>query len=229
MPMSLFGEFQVPADEFVFHESFQAEPEMVVEIERVVAAEDILTPYFWIMHVSSEAFEAATDTDPTIEELKKLDEYDEATLYRADWVDHVNMLIEAYTSIGATILEAEGREDEWIFRIRFDDREKFDRFSELLNEDGISFDLRQLYEITHPQTEGEFALTPKQYEAVTTAWKMGYFNLPRETTMKEVAAELDIAPQSLSDRLRRAQKELMGEALRIDGSSDDDSSNRIDS
>jgi predicted DNA binding protein len=217
--MSLFGEFQIPANEFVFHETFQAEPTMKVEIERVVAADEILTPYFWISHISPTTFAAAAGNDPTIEQLEKLDEFEEATLYRADWVEHIETLVYAYMRIGAAILEAEGQKDEWLFRMRFDDREKFDQFSEFLNEEDVSFDLHQLYEITHPRTRGEFALTPKQYEAVTTAWEMGYFDLPRDTTMKDVADELNIAPQSLSDRLRRAQDKLIGEALRVDDSS----------
>lgn len=30
--MSLFGGFHVPTDEFIFHETFQAEPEIVIEM-----------------------------------------------------------------------------------------------------------------------------------------------------------------------------------------------------
>lgn len=218
--MSLFGEFHVPADAFVFYGSFQTEPDMVIEIERIVAADELLTPYFWVSDVSTDDFEAAARDDPTIERLQRLDEYEEATLYRADWTDRIEALIYAYTHIGAVIIDAEGQNSEWILRMRFDDREKLEEFNEYLHEQDVSFDLRRLYEISHPRSESQFGLTPKQAEALITAWEMGYFELPRDATMEEVADELDIAPQSLSDRLRRAQNTLVEEALRVEGPSE---------
>lgn len=218
--MSLFGEFHVPADEFVFDETFRAEPNTVIEIERVVATDELLTPYFWVSNVSPDEFEPAARDDSTIEQLQQLDEFEEATLYRANWTDRIETLVYAFTCVGAIILGAEGQNDEWILRMRFDDREKLDQFNTYLGDEDIRFELRRLYEIAHPHTGGQFGLTPKQYEALTIAWKMGYFKLPRQVTMEEVASELDIAPQSLSDRLRRAQDVLIEETLRVDAPSD---------
>lgn len=218
--MSLFGEFHVPATELAFHDSLQAEPELLIEIERVVASKDLLTPYFWVSHISPDAFEATAHEDPTIDQLERLDEFDTATLYRADWTDRVDALVYAYTHLGAAILDAEGQNDEWILRMRFDDREALMQFNEYLEEIDIQFDLQRLYQVSHPRSGGQFGLTPKQVEALTTAWEMGYFKQPREADTMEVADQLGIAPQSLSDRLRRAQQTLIGEALRVEGPSD---------
>lgn len=218
--MSIFGEFHVPAGEFTFQETFLTEPETVIEIERVVATDELLTPYFWISKVSPDAFEAAAREDSSIEQLRRLDEYDEATMYRASWTDNVDTLVYAYTHIGAAIIGAEGQDSEWVLRMRFDDREKLEEFNEYLNDNDVSFDLRRLYEITHPRTGSQFGLTRKQTEALTTAWEKGFFELPREATMEAVADELDIAPQSLSDRLRRAQNRLIEDALRVEGPGD---------
>lgn len=217
--MSLFGEFHVPAEEFTFHETFLTEPSTVIEIERVVATDELLTPYFWVSKIAPAEFEAAAREDSSIDRLHRLDEYEEATMYRAEWTDHVETLVYAYTHIGAAIVGAEGQDSEWVLRMRFDDREKLDEFNEYLNDNDVSFDLRQLYEITHPRTGSQFGLTRKQTEALTTAWEQGFFELPREATMEEVADELGIAPQSLSDRLRRAQNKLIEDALRVEGPS----------
>lgn len=220
--MSLFGEFHIPSDAFAFHHAFQKESGIKIEIERVVATDELLTPYFWVSNVSPEVFETAVQDDPTIEQLQRLDTGEETALYRADWKDSANTLVYAYTHIGATILDAEGENSEWTLRMRFDDREKLNEFNEYLNEEDVSFDLRQLYQSTHPRSDSQYGLTPKQTEALTTAWEMGYFRLPREITMEDVSDELDIAPQSLSDRLRRAQNTLIEETLRSDSPSDHD-------
>lgn len=218
--MSLFGEFHVPADEFIFHDALDMEPATVIEIERVVATDELLTPYFWVSNVSGETFESAVADDPTVDKVEELDDFDDATLYRAEWIDRVETLVYAYTHVGAAILSAEGKHDEWILRMRFDDREKLDQFNAFLRDEDVSFELRQLYETKRPRSSGQFGLTPKQYETLTMAWEMGYFDLPRAVTMEEVADELGIAPQSLSDRLRRAQDALIEEALRVEVSSD---------
>lgn len=214
--MSVFAEFRVPADAFVFDEAFAAEPELVVEIERVVAADNgYLTPYFWVSGVSEEAFEVVARSEGSVAGLRRLDQFEASTLYRADWREDVNALVYAYTNVGASILEAKGHAEEWLLRMRFDSRENIDGFIERLNDTGVSFRLQRLHEIEHPRTGEQFGLSPKQTEALVTAWEMGYFDLPREASMEEVAGAIGIAPQSFSDWLRRAQYTLIGNAMRV--------------
>jgi predicted DNA binding protein len=57
---------------------------------------------------------------------------------------------------------------------------------------------------------------------------MGYFDLPREASMAAVAEELGITPQSLSDRLRRAQHTLIGDTLRAAMSVDRDGTSKTE-
>ncbi|WP_415380460.1 bacterio-opsin activator domain-containing protein [Halosimplex sp. TS25] len=214
--MSIFGEFRVPADAFAFQQTFGAEPDMVIEIERVVATDkEYLTPYFWVSGVTPETFEEAARTDDSFTDLRRLDKSEAMTMYRAEWQSHVESLVFAYTSIGASILEASGHQNEWVLRMRFDDQDNLNAFTEYLNEHDISFQLDRLHEITNPRTGEQFGLTPKQQEAIVTAWGLGYFDLPREASMAEVADELGITAQSFSDRLRRAQHTLVANTLRV--------------
>lgn len=228
--MSILGEFHIPADAFTFYDTFQAEPNTLIEIDRVVAADELLTPYFWVSNVSPDDFESVAAEDSTVERLRRLDEYKEdgTVLYRADWTSRVETLIYAYTHIGAAIIGAEGEKTEWLLRMRFDDHDKLDEFHDYLNEKDVPFELRRLYELTHPPGGRKLGLTLKQMEAITTASEMGFFNLPRESTMEEVAAELGIAPQTLSDRLRRAQQTLIENTLRVERPSDRSSSDPTD-
>jgi predicted DNA binding protein len=56
-------------------------------------------------------------------------------------------------------------------------------------------------------------LTDTQREALVLAYERGYFGSPRETSLEEVAAELDITQQSLSSRLRRGHRRLIAATL----------------
>lgn len=52
------------------------------------------------------------------------------------------------------------------------------------------------------------SLTTSQFELLATAFQAGYFSVPRDTTSKELAEQLDVGQSTLSERLRTAQAEL---------------------
>lgn len=218
--MSLFGEFHVPARAFALHSTLETVPDTVVEIDRVVAADELLTPYFWISEADPDEVEAAIRDDPSVKDLRRLDEFDETALYRAEWTANIEPLVYAYATIGATILEAKGEADEWVLRMRFDDRSQLDDFQAFCDREGISFELTELHEITFPQTGSRYGLTPKQNEALVTAWELGYFDPKGEASLADIAAELDVAQSTLSERLNRAYDTFVGNALVVTEPSD---------
>ena len=213
--MALFAEFEVPADRFVLGHTLGQLPEMVIEIERVVATGELLTPYFRVEVERTEAFEAAAAADPTIDNLLQVDEFGKQTLYRAEWTENVDALLHAYREVGAAISEASGQANVWELRIRFDAREQLDAFQSFCEDHDIAFELRRLYEASRTGEGGAYGLTPKQYEAATRAWESGYFDSPRKATLSDVAADLGISTQALSDRLRRCQYNLVAETLMV--------------
>ena len=56
-------------------------------------------------------------------------------------------------------------------------------------------------------------LTERQRAALDTAWRCGYYDVPREGSIDEVAAELDCAISTASTLLRRAERELVADVL----------------
>jgi len=51
-------------------------------------------------------------------------------------------------------------------------------------------------------------LSDEQLLVLKTAYSLGYFDVPRTASAKDVAVELDIAQSTLSERLRAAEKQL---------------------
>ena len=109
----------------------------------------------------------------------------------------------------------------WAQRRRFADRQEFDAFRSFCRENDVDFRLDRLVEtdgegaaegsVGDPGPEPLDGMTAAQREALVTAHEMGYFDVPRAATLAEVAAELDVAAASLSERLRRAQSHLVGQ------------------
>ncbi len=213
--MSLFGEFQVAAHAFALHETLTALPEVRIEVERVVATDSLLAPYFWVSTVDIEAFESAAAEDPSVQRLRRLDTFEEATLYRAEWVDNVESVVYASTQIGGVVLEAVGTVDSWRFQLRFDSHDQLRAFQHHCADTGVEFELLRLHELSQPLSGEQYGLTDRQYDALRTAWERGYFDSPRAATLADVAVELDITQQSLSDLLRRGHHALIESTLVI--------------
>lgn len=57
------------------------------------------------------------------------------------------------------------------------------------------------------------ALTERQQEVLETAFDMGYFAVPRETTTEAVADELGVDPSTVREHLQRAQQNLVTAVL----------------
>lgn len=222
--MAVFAEFHVPSAAFVLGRSLPALPDTVVEIERVVASGALLTPYFWVTTADQAAFEARVADDPSIEDLHRVDDFDGRTLYRATWTTNVEPLRFAYSEVGAAITEATGTGDTWELRIRFEDQSELSKFRAFCEDEGVEYDLHRRYEAARVGKGAEYGLTPKQNEAATTAWEMGYFDSPREVGLADVAAELGVSTQAVSDRLRRAQRNLLAETLTVASPSTADAS-----
>lgn len=84
-------------------------------------------------------------------------------------------------------------------------RETFDRLRANLDEAGRDYELRSLVSATGPDD----LLTDRQREVVEVALRAGYFEVPRECTLSELASELGIDPSTASGVIRRAQERVM--------------------
>ncbi|ELY59096.1 helix-turn-helix domain-containing protein [Natronolimnohabitans innermongolicus] len=214
--MSIVAEFSVKADDFALYHALTTAPEMIVEIERVVATmEDRVMPYFWVSGDDHEVFESAFREDESVTNAAVIDEVEGARLYRAEWTKNVESLVYAYVELGATILHAIGRAENWELRMRFDDRDALSKFQSYCAEHGIPYELTQLKAQEQPMASAQYDLTPKQRETLLTALESGYYDVPQAVTMGELAAQLGISQQALSKRFHAGHKNLIRSTLTI--------------
>lgn len=214
--MGIFGEFRVPPRALTLSETFEAEPRTVVDIDQDVASnKENLCSYFAVSGVASTPFETAARADDSVDTLRMVHDSKGGGIYRAQWEDQIERLVHEYTRDGASILNARGDVSGWLLRMRFDAHSQISTFTTALRDHDFSFELLRLHEMTNTKAGSRFGLTSKQQEALVAAWEMGFFDLPRDASMADVAEELGISAQSFSDRLRRAQHTLIGDALRI--------------
>lgn len=84
-------------------------------------------------------------------------------------------------------------------------RERFDALGERLDDSSLGYDLLS---IVHGGSSGE-VLTDRQRECLEVALHRGYFDVPRESSLEDVAAALDVDKSSASVTLRRATNRVV--------------------
>ncbi|WP_340099847.1 helix-turn-helix domain-containing protein [Salinibaculum salinum] len=119
--------------------------------------------------------------------------------------------LEALATADAIIERIDVVPDGWRQTGWFADRDAFSKFSSFWQRNA-DFRLHRLTQDGESEPPGD-GLTDRQHEALRTAYELGYFDIPRQVSLEDVATELDISPSSVSERLRRAQTQLIEETV----------------
>ena len=94
--------------------------------------------------------------------------------------------------------------------IRFPDHGRLTEFDEFLTEHDIDIQVDRIYTQTEDdQREYAYDLTDEQREALASAVRRGYFEVPRGATLSDLAEELGITRQAASERVRRGANAVL--------------------
>ena len=78
---------------------------------------------------------------------------------------------------------------------------------------GVNFKVLSLTDAKFSPNSPISRLTEKQQEAISLAFRLGYFDTPRKISVNELAAKLGLASSTLAVHLRRAERRLLAEVL----------------
>ena len=219
--MASIAEFTIPAEEFALRETLERRPELVCEVERVVAHDTThIIPFIWVSGGELESLTQILDADPSVDDIELLSETDDERLYRLSWADDARIIGHMVTECEATVHQAVAADGQWTLRVLFPDRSAISDVDAVATEHGLSLDLRQLYEVDSAE-RARFGLTEGQQEALTEGYEHGYYEVPRDIDMAALAETLDISHQALSERMRRATGSLIENTLLVDETEDE--------
>ncbi|KYH25993.1 HTH DNA binding domain protein [Halalkalicoccus paucihalophilus] len=211
--MATITDFQVPVEQFALAETFGQVSGLYVEIERFAAQEsDSAMPFVWVSADDFEAFEEALSGDPSVETFDVLAEFNDERFYRMSWVDEVELVMHLLLEEEGAITQARSNGDTWSLQVMFPDHDSLSRTYDFCEEQGLDLTVDSIYRLDNDD-KSQFGLTESQYTTLAEAKDMGYYDVPREATMSELADSLDVSHQALSERLRRAHGNLVDRAL----------------
>jgi predicted DNA binding protein len=217
--MAVIAELTVPADAFPLGELLTANPDLYIDFEKVVPVDNNVLPLFWVYGDGISIFEKRVTENEHVLDLQMVEQTADRTLYAIEWVVSPGTFFDGLVETNATILDAKGHgSQDWRFRLLFSSHEHLSEFHTISQDKSISIDVDRIYAVQDMGASLDTAtLSQKQREALELAVTRGYFDTPRGITLEELAAEFDISTQALSDRLRRATKTIVEQAVRFSG------------
>lgn len=210
--MAVVAEFAIDAMEFPLGRLFEDMSGITLELERVIPTDRSIIPYLWVRGAEVEDISALPDRLPDLEAIALVDQVADEYLLRLEWKDS-DGIVEAIIETEIVLLSGVGSADRWTFEVRGDDRDTVSKFQRYCREHDIPITLTGLHALSRLQGGEEYDLTDAQREALELAYERGYFQVPREASLEEIAEELGITGQSLGSRLRRGMHRLIGSTL----------------
>lgn len=191
----------------ILHRTLQELPEIQIEVRSLATGPN--TPLRVVCAVTGAScgeFDELAPADPSISELKLLEDSEFRRLY---WLRTVPDTVDqrAYEfaiDAGGVYLQSRKTNQGWYTTMNYPDQESFQTFQRRISEAGMNIEPTVIRSGQYLLSGGAFSLTDKQEAVLSEAVAGGYFEIPRETTLGEIATELSISKQAASERLRRA-------------------------
>ncbi|PSP88232.1 helix-turn-helix domain-containing protein [Halobacteriales archaeon QS_4_69_34] len=212
--MGLIVDAEIAHPDLALTPTIEAVPETTIRVIPHSTTDPETRQFFFMIEDGQfDEFEAVIESDHTVAESLLVAESAAGRIYRLRHTDETKLLSPKTVAVGGLMLEAESTRAGWSVRLQLPDREALSRLWEFCRDEGIAFELRQLYRRDDWRTDDAIGLTEAQRTALVTAYDEGYFREPRDTSLEELADALDISPSAVGGRIRRGTATLVESTL----------------
>ncbi|MFH5841134.1 helix-turn-helix domain-containing protein [Haladaptatus sp. CMAA 1909] len=213
--VSTIAEIALPTIEFALHETFSRVPEARFEVVGVVAHNvEHVMPQLRVMAGDISAVERAFMDDDTVTDATLLTRLKDRGLFSMGWDRSVHRILSLIAMDDTAVLTAQASNGEWTFRIQCTNREILSRLYESCHDADVPLEVQNVQERT-TMVDDPHELTQQQHETLRSAMKRGYYEIPRKVTTTDLAEELGVSHQAVSERLRRGHRSLVETGLSL--------------
>lgn len=213
--MATVVELEVSADRLGGARAFEQVQELELRVDGLIGD---APPLVWVSGADRTTIESALEADPSLEVIAALSGTEASTddgrywPFRVDFDQDLKLFEQIVAETGGAILTASAIGGAWSLELLFHERSAASEAYSVL--ESYDFGVTVVRMTSLDGTGGvRSRLTEAQYETVVAAYELGYFDVPRQVTLRELAAELDVSHQALSERLRRGQAALVSQEL----------------
>ncbi|SIR22698.1 hypothetical protein SAMN05421858_1903 [Haladaptatus litoreus] len=168
----------------------------------------------WVDCDDFDTIDRKLPNDPTVEAFEILAESSGRRLYRVALSEEgeTSLVYPIAVEHGITFLEVRATDDGTHISARIPNRDVLFSLQSRLEERDVSLQLKRIYRADDPG-EASYGISERQREILLYAVEEGFFEVPRQITLREIAAEFDISDQAVSTLLRRGLTNLLRHTL----------------
>ncbi|WP_324665488.1 helix-turn-helix domain-containing protein [Haloarcula sediminis] len=188
-------------------------PDGAVSIQRLHRVDGGCRASVWVDVSDRDTVDSALAGDDTAGPTSHLGPEAEGHWYAITTVDEpLDAMSRGLLTADGMLVRADLIDDEWVVQARFPDRSSLLTFREDLVADGFDVEVKRMRE-DEDEASTQFGVTDPQREVLLLALERGYYTVPRNASLSDLAAQLDISSQAASERLRRGTQTLVANTL----------------
>lgn len=210
----LIADVTLRDDESPLQAAMDAHEGVDLELQSAAADEGTIAPCAWVYGppASVDAVSSSFESEPTVASHRRLSggEGSDQRLYRIEWTGRsvLDRLVEHDGSVLSAALDSSG----WAARLLFSSHAKLSAAYATWEASRWTVHVERI----RPCDGNRMAihgLSDEQHRAMKRAVEAGYYRVPRRVTLSELAADMGISHQALSERLRRANRNLIATTI----------------
>ena len=204
---------RIPAEGFLLGATFAAVPTAEFEVTPVVAHGGDPASFLHASGYDGGELRRTLSSDPSVDDAEAVARTNSGVLYRIEWTPRIRLLIGSLIEAGGTVLSLFGSDGEWHLQTLFPDREMLSLAYRCFEANDVTIRVERISDLESTDHYGRYGLSEQQHSTLVTGFERGYYSVPRDVDTSELASELGITHQALSERLRRAHSTLIENSL----------------
>ncbi|SNR25241.1 helix-turn-helix domain-containing protein [Halorubrum vacuolatum] len=169
--------------------------------------------FYRIQSDDFDRFEDGLRLDHTVGEFERVIEPgDGRAIYSFEYTDEAKVISPIISAANGVILDMKNDGNGWVLTVWMPERQRLSSLWEYAERNDVGIELLRVNQYASLE-RADAGVTDAQRQALLVALETGYFEEPRDATLGDVAADLDISQPAASGLLRRGMKRLVLSSL----------------
>lgn len=221
--MPIITEVEFGHEHGALAETLETLPDLSVSVVRETRTDPERSLYLMQFDEPTTDLAAVLNADSTVRAVEPMPGFEDQEVWGVEFSANTMLMAPRVTNLDGFVLDASSTHVTttlrgWHERWLLPDREALHDIWDYARSNGFKFEVLAFRR--QGQTDfaysGPAAPTDDQREALVTAYHADYFADPRQTSLDEIAAELNISPTAAAGRIKRGLESLIAMTLTVD-------------
>lgn len=210
---SIVAELYLQSSGLLLADTIRSVPSANIEYDYAIRGSDATEYLFCRVHGDSYmAFETALGRDHTVADPLLVADHDDYRVYRM-LASRSPTVVSTLAELGVQLLDAHSDGLGWLLKVHLPDRTALRTFRSYCDQQEITIRVDKLFQPSSGESANGVPISDEQCRTLRLALDNGYFEVPRGISQAELAAKIGVSPSAVSQRLRRAIRQVLQDCL----------------